>query len=105
MEALQGIEGRSSLAARRGRAHFQQERTRDRFPIAAPNNEVFMKIVTLCLLISDGQVLLGMKKKSFGAGKWNGFGGKVEEGETVEAAAIREMEEESGILISPEAQV
>lgn len=62
-----------------------------------------MKIVTLCLLISDGQILLGMKKKNFGTGKWNGFGGKVEEGETVEEATIREMEEESGISVSPDA--
>ncbi len=41
------------------------------------------------------EVLLGMKKRGFGQGKWNGFGGKVEPGETVEAAALRELEEES----------
>jgi len=38
-----------------------------------------------------------MKKKGFGAGRWNGFGGKVENGETIEAAAKRELEEESGL--------
>lgn len=32
-------------------------------------------------------VLLGMKKRGFGAGKWNGFGGKVQPGETIEEAA------------------
>jgi len=29
------------------------------------------------------------------SGKWNGFGGKVEPGETVEAAAMRELQEEA----------
>lgn len=39
-----------------------------------------------------------MKKKGFGTGKWNGFGGKVEEGETIEEAAAREVREEAGIM-------
>ena len=38
-----------------------------------------------------------MKKRRFGAGKWNGVGGKVEAGETYEQAAIRECEEEIGV--------
>lgn len=53
------------------------------------------KQLTLLLLHSGGRVLLGMKKAGFGAGKWNGFGGKVEPGETLLAAAVREMVEES----------
>jgi hypothetical protein len=36
-------------------------------------------------------VLLGRKKRGFGEGYVNGFGGKVEPGETVEAAAAREV--------------
>ncbi len=40
-----------------------------------------------------------MKKCGHGKGKWNGFGGKVEKGETIENAAKREMREESGIKI------
>jgi len=32
-----------------------------------------------------------MKKRGFGQGKWNGFGGKVEPNESIEQAAIREM--------------
>ena len=40
-----------------------------------------------------------MKKRGFGAGRWNGFGGKIEVGETIEDAARREMKEESGIDI------
>lgn len=38
-----------------------------------------------------------MKKRGFGGGKWNGAGGKVEPGETVLAAAIRECREEIGV--------
>ena len=35
------------------------------------------------------EILLGYKKRGFGARKWNGFGGKVEIGETIEEAAKR----------------
>ena len=38
-----------------------------------------------------------MKKVRFGAGKWNGYGGKVDPGESNEEAAARELFEESGI--------
>lgn len=55
------------------------------------------KVLTLAVVHTDGRVLLGMKKRGFGEGKWNGFGGKVEEGESVEAAALRELEEEAGV--------
>ena len=55
------------------------------------------KILTLCLIQKDGQMLLGMKKRGFGMGKWNGFGGKVGGGETIEEAMRRELREESGL--------
>lgn len=35
-----------------------------------------------CMENGDKAVLLGMKKRGFGAGKYNGFGGKLEEGES-----------------------
>ena len=35
------------------------------------------KHLTLVFLRDGSKVLLGMKKRGFGAGKWNGFGGKV----------------------------
>lgn len=61
-----------------------------------------MKDATLCFPIRGNpanEVLLGFKKIGFGAGKYNGPGGKVEAGETVATAAIRELEEETGIKI------
>jgi 8-oxo-dGTP diphosphatase/2-hydroxy-dATP diphosphatase len=39
-----------------------------------------------------------MKKRGFGAGRWNGFGGKVQKGETIEKAAKRELQEEAGVV-------
>ncbi|MDE1865963.1 MAG: 8-oxo-dGTP diphosphatase [Candidatus Micrarchaeota archaeon] len=44
--------------------------------------------------MDDERVLLAMKKKGFGAGKWNGVGGKINSGETPEEAVIRETGEE-----------
>jgi 8-oxo-dGTP diphosphatase len=38
-----------------------------------------------------------MKKTGFGMGKYNGFGGKLEPGEAVRAAAVRELCEECGL--------
>ena len=38
-----------------------------------------------------------MKKRGFGEGRWNGFGGKVSPEETIEEAAMRELREEAGI--------
>ncbi|MBN2549745.1 MAG: NUDIX domain-containing protein [Anaerolineales bacterium] len=60
---------------------------------------------TLCFLVQGkpiSQVLLGWKKRGFGCGKYGGFGGKVEAGETIRQAALREMEEESSVRVVPE---
>lgn len=61
--------------------------------------ELKPKVLTLCLALKDREVLLGMKKRGFGKGRWNGFGGKLEKGETLIEAAKREMLEESGLVI------
>lgn len=55
------------------------------------------KQLTLCMIYEHPRILLGMKKRGFGAGRWNGFGGKLEEGESLEEAAKRELKEEAGI--------
>ncbi|MEK7174671.1 MAG: 8-oxo-dGTP diphosphatase [Patescibacteria group bacterium] len=57
------------------------------------------KLLTLVLVRDGRRVLLGMKKRGFGAGRWNGFGGKLHPGETVLEAAHRETREEAGIDI------
>jgi 8-oxo-dGTP pyrophosphatase MutT (NUDIX family) len=48
------------------------------------------------------EVLLGMKKRGFGSGRFNGFGGKVRPGEDIKASVIRELEEETGIVVNPD---
>jgi 8-oxo-dGTP pyrophosphatase MutT (NUDIX family) len=35
------------------------------------------------------EILLGFKKRGFGVDKWDGFGGKIEDGESNETAAKR----------------
>ncbi len=58
-----------------------------------------MRDATLVFPVHNDRVLLGLKKAGFGAGKYNGFGGKVERGESVTHAAVRELEEEVGIRV------
>lgn len=80
-----------------------------------------IKLLTLVFLREGSKVLLGMKKRGFGVGKWNGFGGKVREqktesqlgilhtsllqveaGETIVEAAAREVREECGYIVRTE---
>ena len=53
--------------------------------------------MTLAIVHDDTRVLLGLKKRGFGVGRWNGFGGKVGDDETIEEVAKRELFEESGL--------
>ena len=52
------------------------------------------KNCTLLFLRKDDQILLAMKKRGFGSDRYNGIGGKIDPGETVEQALIRECQEE-----------
>ncbi|MDE0451474.1 MAG: 8-oxo-dGTP diphosphatase [Gammaproteobacteria bacterium] len=54
---------------------------------------------TLVYLLHGDSVLLIRKLRGHGAGKINAPGGRVEAGESVEAAAIREVAEEVGVRV------
>ncbi|MEJ7629508.1 MAG: NUDIX domain-containing protein [Nocardioidaceae bacterium] len=63
-------------------------------------------LMCLCFLVRDGgdgstYVLLGKKKRGLGAGNVVGLGGKVEPNEDARAAAVREVAEESGVVVDP----
>jgi len=47
------------------------------------------KVLTLAFVRQGSKVLLGLKKRGFGEGRWNGFGGKVHVGETIKEGALR----------------
>lgn len=57
---------------------------------------------TLCYLRRCNQTLMlcrNKKANDIHQGKWNGLGGKFEPGETPEECAIREIREESGLIV------
>ncbi len=57
------------------------------------------KTCTLLFLVRDGEILLADKKRGFGKDLINGIGGKIEQGETIEQALLRETNEE--IAVTP----
>jgi 8-oxo-dGTP diphosphatase len=58
----------------------------------------------LCLIrrttAAGSEILLGLKKAGFGQGRWVNLGGHIEPGEKPAAAAAREVQEESGLIVS-----
>lgn len=59
-------------------------------------------LATLCYVCKDNKVLMiyrNKKKNDIHEGKYNGLGGKLEKGETPYDCVIREVKEESGLLI------
>lgn len=60
-----------------------------------------MNTTTICLMKKGkGKVLLAMKKKGFGAGRWNGYGGKPKpKDKSIRHTAIREIREESCLSV------
>ncbi len=65
-----------------------------------------MKNTTLLFLVKkEGEsvvdICLAMKKRGFGAGRYNGVGGKVESNESIRDAVVREAKEEIGVDVLP----
>jgi 8-oxo-dGTP diphosphatase len=61
-----------------------------------------MKLATLCYIRRQGKTLMVhriKKANDMHQGKWNGLGGKLEMGETPEECAVREIKEESGLIV------
>lgn len=63
-----------------------------------------MKLATLCYVTdkkTDSTLMIHRVKKEndYHEGKWNGLGGKFEQGESPEECAIREIEEECGLKV------
>ena len=58
-----------------------------------------MAIVTLCFVKKDDKILMINRNKAPFMGMWNALGGHKEENETPLQCAIREIYEESGIVV------
>ncbi len=61
-----------------------------------------MKLATLCYVQFSGKTLMLLRNKKINdihQGKWNGLGGKLATGESPEECVIREVHEESGLMI------
>jgi len=62
-----------------------------------------MKLATLCYLKKNSKTLMiyrNKKQNDMHEGKWNGLGGKFNNGETPEECVIREVKEESGLQVN-----
>ena len=51
------------------------------------------------MIVREGRVLLGRRKGAHGAGTYAWCGGNLEFGETLEACVIREVREETGLVV------
>lgn len=52
------------------------------------------------IIISEGKILLEKRRNDPGSGKWSIPGGIVELGEKVEQTVVREVKEETGLLVN-----
>jgi 8-oxo-dGTP diphosphatase len=71
-------------------------------PVAAAAPSAVLLVVAVALINTEGRILLARRpegKKM--AGMWEFPGGKIDPGETPEAALVRELREEIGIEVAP----
>lgn len=57
------------------------------------------RLEAVSIIHQPPRILLGLKKIKFGKGKYNGFGGGVKDGESLENCATRETFEEANVII------
>jgi len=57
-------------------------------------------IGTVCFVVSDGKVLLAEIEYPDGKRLWNGIGGVVDTGETPQRAVVREISEETKLVVN-----
>lgn len=63
-----------------------------------------LTVVAAALIQDDGEILLTQRPNGKAmAGLWEFPGGKLEDGETPEIALVRELKEELGIAVTPDA--
>ncbi|HEY4601436.1 MAG TPA: 8-oxo-dGTP diphosphatase [Cerasibacillus sp.] len=55
---------------------------------------------TICFIKRKNDILLLNRNQSPNLGLWNGVGGKLENDETADACVLREVKEETGIILS-----
>jgi 8-oxo-dGTP diphosphatase len=68
-------------------------------PNEAQTRAASPKVGVGVIVVRDAKVLLGLRQGSHGAGTWALPGGHLEFGETVETCAVREVLEETGLVI------
>jgi 8-oxo-dGTP diphosphatase len=81
-------------------SHFRKIIVRERCNTMSEENKIV--VVVKGVLLHDGRVLL-LKRAAddvTGAGTWETVGGKIEFGEDIEAALIREIHEETGLTVT-----
>ncbi len=55
--------------------------------------------VVAAVVVEDGRILVAQRARGAQAGKWEFPGGKVEAGETLRAALVRELQEELAVKV------
>lgn len=69
------------------------------------SNSRTLKLVAGCILQRDGKYLLVQEKLPKAYGKWNLPAGHVDPGESTVDAAIREVKEETGLVVMTDKEI